>query len=90
MTKNELIAHISEETCVAKTAVMLVLDNLAEITAGQLAIAREFSLPGIGKLQAANRAARAGRNPRTGETVQIEASVAVKFKPSKSLKDAVN
>jgi len=67
-----------------------VLESLADVTAGQLATEKEISLPGIGKLTTASKAARTGRNPRTGEAVQIPASTSVKFKAAKSLKDAVN
>lgn len=89
MTKLELIARISADTNTSKTAVALVLESLSDVTAGQLATSREFSIPGIGKLNTASKAARTGRNPRTGEAVQIPASVAVKFKAAKSLKDAI-
>lgn len=91
MTKDELIAHIAEETAVSKTNVRVVLDSLASTAATHLATSTEdFALPGIGKLATGVRQARTGRNPRTGETVNIPASVSVKFKPAKALKDAVN
>lgn len=90
MTKTELIARIAETTLMSKAAVALTLDALADVTAGQLATEKEISLPGIGKLTTASKAARTGRNPRTGEAVQIQASTSVKFKAAKSLKDAVN
>lgn len=90
MTKNELIARIAADTNASKTAVALVLDGLADVAAGQLqAAGSEFSIPGIGKLSTTSKAARTGRNPRTGEPVIIPASVSVKFKAAKSLKDAV-
>lgn len=89
MTKTELIAHIAADTNTSKTAVALVLESLADAASEQLVGAGEISLPGIGKLTAASKAARTGRNPRTGEAVQIPASVAVKFKAAKSLKDAI-
>ncbi|MGI9491432.1 MAG: HU family DNA-binding protein [Geminicoccaceae bacterium] len=50
----------------------------------------KVSLPGVGQFEVAERAARQGRNPHTGETMAIPASKAVKFKPGKALKDAVN
>lgn len=90
MTKNELIARIADDTNLSKTSVALVLDGLADVAAGQLATSREISLPGIGKLETVSKAARTGRNPRTGESVDIPASVSVKFKAGKALKDAVN
>ena len=50
----------------------------------------KISLPGVGQFEVAERAARQGRNPQTGETINIPASKAVKFKAGKALKDAVN
>lgn len=50
----------------------------------------KVSLPGLGQFETAERAARPGRNPRTGETITIPASKAVKFKPGKALKETVN
>lgn len=50
----------------------------------------EVSLPGFGKFKVQNKPARQGRNPQTGETVQIAASKKVSFQPAKALKDAVN
>lgn len=50
----------------------------------------KVSLPGFGQFEVAERAARQGRNPQTGETLAIPASKAVKFKAGKALKDAVN
>jgi len=50
----------------------------------------KISLPGVGQFEVAERAARQGRNPQTGETIDIPASKAVRFKAGKALKDAVN
>ena len=50
----------------------------------------EVSLPGFGKFKVQNKPARTGRNPQTGEAVQIAASKKVSFQPAKALKDAVN
>lgn len=50
----------------------------------------KVSLPGVGNFEIAERVARQGRNPQTGETIAIPASKAVKFKAGKALKDAVN
>ena len=50
----------------------------------------KISLPGVGQFEVAERAARQGRNPQTGEPINIPASKAVKFKAGKALKDAVN
>jgi len=50
----------------------------------------KISLPGVGQFEVAERAARQGRNPQTGETIDIPAGKAMKFKAGKALKDAVN
>ena len=64
-------------------AVMAALSD--ELKAGE-----KITLTGFGIFEVSDRPAREGRNPRTGEAMQIAASKAVKFKPSKTLKDAVN
>ena len=91
MTKNELIAHIAQDMALPKTTVSMVLDSLAATATSHLSSSpADFTLPGLGKLATSVRKARTGRNPRTGETVNIPAAVSVKFKPAKALKDAVN
>lgn len=72
----------------AQAAEMLdaVLDNLGKA----LADGETVSFSGFGSFSVASRAARQGRNPRTGAAVSIPASKVVKFKPGKNLKDAVN
>lgn len=90
-TQKELIARIAQETGLPKTAVGDVFNRLAEaVTEGLADDADEVTLPGIGTLSTAQRAARKGRNPATGEEVDIPARVAVTFRPAKALRDAVN
>ena len=89
MNKNELIEAVAERTGLAKSdaarAVEAVLGSVTEALQRGDAVA----LSGFGTFQSAVRAARTGRNPRTGETLAISASRVPKFKPGKSLKDAL-
>lgn len=91
MNKADLITHIANETPVSKTDIERVLE--AQESAVKKALGKkgagEISLPGIGKLKRAKRAAREGRNPRTGEAVKIAARNVVKFSVTKTLKEAV-
>lgn len=70
----------------ADQAVKAVLGAISE----ELKAGEKITLNGFGIFEVSDRPAREGRNPRTGETMQIAASKAVRFKPSKTLKDAVN
>lgn len=98
MTKQELIekavAHYMENANTsiynARREVMAVLDALEALLPETLAAGEAVTLPGLGKLVPVKRAARTGRNPRTGAPVEIPARTAVRFKASKTLKDAVN
>ena len=89
MTKAELIAEMQEKLTgslgLGKSAVERVLDALGEVAGAALAGGGEVPLPGLGKLKAKKRAARTGRNPRTGETIEIQAHTAVGFKAGKHL-----
>jgi len=87
MTKAATIVHLAKKSGLAKKQVSGVLDNL-------LGLARKeakngFVIPGFGKLVLANRKARMGRNPQTGEPIKIPAKRVVKFRIAKSLKDTV-
>jgi DNA-binding protein HU-beta len=92
MTKTELIDAIHERIGTSKTTIAAVLASQAAVVTFSLSrLARdEVTLPGLGKLKLAGRAARTGRNPQTGEAVEIAARNTVKFVPAKALKDAVN
>lgn len=90
MTKAELITAISDASQITKADTQLILDNLAKVGSKELAATGEFALPGFGKLEVSERNARTGRNPRTGESVQIPATKRVKFSASKVLKDSIN
>lgn len=89
MTKAELIKALSTKTGMSVAQTENVLARLADITAESILEGGEALIPGVGKLELTHRAARTGRNPKTGEEVEIPAKRAVKFKAAKALKDAV-
>jgi len=90
LNKNELIASVAEAASLTKADATRAVDALFEAITGALAGGDEVRLVGFGTYNVASRAASEGRNPRTGEKIAIAASKQVKFKPGKSLKDAVN
>jgi DNA-binding protein HU-beta len=90
LNKNELIASVAEAASLTKADAAKAVDALFDAITGALAGGDEVRLVGFGTYNVAARAASEGRNPRTGEKIAIAASKQVKFKPGKSLKDAVN
>lgn len=90
MNKQHLIADIVVATGLPGTTVRQVIDAMTESITAYVRDGDEITLPGLGKFKTATRAARAGRNPQTGETVQIASRIAVSFAPAKALKDAAN
>ena len=90
MNKNELIDAIASEADLPKAAAGRALDAAVAAISGELAKGGSVALVGFGTFSVKARAARDGRNPRTGETIQIKASKQPKFKAGKGLKDALN
>jgi len=90
LTKQELIAKIAESSEISKAQVAKVLDSLIETVTAELSADGEVALPGLGKFCTSKRAARTGRNPQTGATINIAAATIPAFKAGKALKDAVN
>ena len=90
MNKNELVTSMAEKTGMKKTEVEKVLKAFTDTVAAELKKGEKIQLVGFGTFEVAERPAREGRNPRTGETMKIAASKAPKFKAGKALKDAVN
>ncbi len=87
MTKSQIIAAVAEKADISKAQAKDALDALAALA--YEGAADGFTIPGIGKLVKVNRAARMGRNPATGETIQIPAKTVLKFRIAKAAKDAV-
>ena len=90
MNKNELIDAIAAEADLPKAAAGRALDAVVNAITGELAKGESVAIVGFGTFSVKPRAAREGRNPRTGETIKIAASNTPGFKPGKGLKDAVN
>ena len=90
MNKNDLIAKVSTNTNLSKTDATKAIDCVFESIAETLKAGDEVRLVGFGTFSVSKRAASTGRNPRTGDTIQIPASKQPKFKAGKGLKDAVN
>ncbi len=87
MTTSQIQAELAEKTGLQKAQVKAVLDELAKMAYREAP--NSFQVPGLGKLVMVDRAARVGRNPQTGEEIQIPAKRVLKFKISKVCKDAV-
>ena len=90
MKKDELISAIAERTGESKEATARTLDTFVEVLGQALRQGDEVPLAGAGKFVVRERAARSGRNPKTGETISIPASKAPAFKAGKALKDAIS
>ena len=89
MTKSATLAHLAEKASLTKKQIEEVLDETLVLASREAKRNGEFVLPGFGKLVLANRKARIGRNPQTGEPIKIPAKRVCKFRLAKSLKDAV-
>ena len=89
MTKDELVAKISSDAAISKSEAAAALAAVTSGITDALVSGDGITLTGFGAFSVSNRAARMGRNPRTGEALQIAASRGVKFKAGKALKDAV-
>ena len=90
MNKGELVSAVSEDTGLPKTDITKTLDSILSNIEGALVKGEDVSLVGFGTWKKKERAARAGRNPQTGATIQIAAKKTVTFSAGKALKDSVN
>jgi DNA-binding protein HU-beta len=89
LSKTQLTAELAEVTGTNKKVAGQFLDSLTDIAYRETKKNGEFTVPGIGKLVKAHRNARKGRNPATGETINIKAKTVVKFRVAKAAKDSV-
>ena len=90
MNKSELINHIADEHSITKIEAEKVIDRFTSSIISALSKGKEISLMGFGSFSVSKVAARAGRNPRTGQTIQIAAYNQPRFKVGQKLKNAVN
>jgi DNA-binding protein HU-beta len=89
MNKSQLIDSIAENADIPKTVAAKALDGFMAAVQDALVAGDTITLVGFGTFLVGERAARVGRNPKTGEALQIKASKSPKFRPGKSLKDAL-
>lgn len=89
LTKSQLLTVLAEKTEMSKKDVANFLEVMVELAYVEVKSNGEFIIPGIGKMVKMNRKARQGRNPATGETIQIPAKTVVKFRLAKAAKEAV-
>ena len=90
MNKTELIDHIAADADISKVMAARALDSAIEAVKSTLKRGESVSLVGFGTFAVGKRAARVGRNPRTGTSIKIKAAKVPKFRPGKALKDALN
>ena len=90
MNKSELIEHMAKHADISKAAAARALEALIGSVKATLKKNNSVSLVGFGTFSVGKRAARAGRNPRTGATIKIKAAKVPKFRPGKALKDHLN
>ncbi len=90
MNKQELIAVVADQTGLARADTARVVEGLLETITTQLKKGGEVRLVGFGNFSVSRRKASTGRNPRTGEPMNIKATSQPKFRPGKVLKDSVN
>ncbi|MDP4592019.1 MAG: HU family DNA-binding protein [Opitutales bacterium] len=87
LTKSQIAGAIAEKAEISKKQATAILEIIAALAYKNAK--NSFTLPGLGKLVLVNRKARQGRNPATGETIQIKAKKVVKFRVAKAAKDAI-
>jgi DNA-binding protein HU-beta len=89
MTKSQLMATLAEKSGMSKKEVQEFVDLVVGVAYEEVKTNGEFTIPGLGKLVKKHRAARMGRNPATGESIQIQAKTVVKFRVAKAAKDEI-
>lgn len=90
MNKNELIEQVAGKTGLSRSAATEAVEAVIEAISSSLVGGEEVRLTGFGTFRISERKASEGRNPRTGETIKIEAAKAIKFRQGTELKERVN
>ena len=90
MNKTELVAAMAEQTNLSKKDAEAALKAFVDVVSEELKKGEKVQLVGFGTFEVSERAAREGRNPQTGDTMEIKASKTPKFKAGKALKDMMN
>ncbi len=89
LTKSQVVNHFAEKFELSKKTVSSIVDEMAILATNETKKAGAFTFPGIGKLVLVKRKARVGRNPATGEAINIPAKTVVKMRIAKACKDAI-
>ena len=89
LTKSQIVSYFAKEFDLSKKVASSVIDEMAALAIAETKKAGVFTLPGIGKLVLVKRKARVGRNPATGEPINIPAKTVVKMRVAKACKDAI-
>jgi len=89
MTKTQIVRHLAEKMELSNKQAAAFLDILADTAVKETKKSGVFTIPGLGKLVKAERKARMGRNPQTGEAIKIKAKTVVKFRVAKAAKDVI-
>ncbi len=89
LNKSQLLNLLAEKSGMARKDVIKLMEVMTDVAYGETKKNGEFTFPGVGKLVKKQRAARTGRNPATGATIQIPAKTVVKFRVAKAAKDAI-
>lgn len=90
MNKTELVAAVAEQAGLSKKDAEAAVKAFTEVVSDAMKAGDKVQLVGFGTFEVSERAAREGRNPKTGETMKIDACKTPKFKAGKALKDMVN
>ena len=90
MNKKDLVSAVSDSVGLSKTEAANAVDSVFNYITSSLQSGNEVRLVGFGTFSTVQRKATTGRNPRTGEAIQIKAGIRPKFKAGKALKEAVN
>jgi DNA-binding protein HU-beta len=89
LTKSQIVSYFAKKFDLSKKAALSVIDEMAALAVAETKKAGVFTFPGIGKLVLVKRKARVGRNPATGEQINIPAKTVVKMRVAKACKDAI-
>jgi DNA-binding protein HU-beta len=89
ITKNQVVTHFAEKFELSKKAASSIIDEMAMLAIAETKKAGAFTFPGIGKLVLVKRKARKGRNPATGEEINIPAKTVVRMRIAKACKEAI-
>jgi DNA-binding protein HU-beta len=87
MTKSQIMSTLADKTCLKKKEIIAVVEAMVKLAYKEAK--NGFTIPDLGKLVLVNRKARIGRNPATGEQIQIPAKKVLKFRIAKAAKEAV-